>query len=154
MCFGRETKSLKWGITSLCSLFLIRVRLCGVVSEHRFSICTPLQLQPFRWTKWKSRSRTPPYGRKVPLCVWRYGWRWLLRRYFFLICGYKLIHANSNQFICQTCSQFFPSSTTKSVAKITPIIVVLINLHQQSLSLPAKLIIRYFILSAFPTGKI
>lgn len=46
---------------------------------------------------------------------------------FVLICEFMLIHADSNQFICQTCSQFFLSSTTKSVAKITPIIIVLIN---------------------------
>lgn len=56
---------------------------------------------------------------------------------FSLICEFMLIHADSNQFICQTWSQFFPSSTTKSVAKITPIIIVLIN----RVSAPAKLVL-------------
>lgn len=56
---------------------------------------------------------------------------------FFLICEFMLIHADSNQFVCQTRSQFFPSSTTKSVAKITSIIIVLIN----RVSAPAKLLL-------------
>lgn len=52
----------------------------------------------------------------------------------FWVCIFMLIDAEWNQFNCQTHSLCSPSSTIKSVAKISPIIIMLIN----RVSVPTK----------------